>query len=83
MTNRSKAITGVSGVTVAILIFHFAHVINLITETNNALSDDAFKNISSNIILRDSFGNADTISLEKYLNDEKNKNIYDDTISHK
>jgi len=55
----------------------------LITETNNALSDDAFKNISSNIILRDSFGNADTISLEKYLNDEKNKNIYDDTISHK
>ena len=83
MTNRSKAITGVSGLTVAILIFHFAHVINLITEANDALSDNAFKNIHSNIILRDSFGNADTIPLEKYLDDEKNKNIYDDTISHK
>jgi hypothetical protein len=83
MTNRSKAITGVSGLTVLLFIFHFAHVINLITEANDALSDDAFKNIHSNIILRDSFGNADTIPLEKYLDDEKNKSIYDDTISHK
>ena len=67
MNNKTKVITGISGIAIILTTLEIFHVIFSVKEASEPKPEDVFKNAPVYIIQKDSTGKTDTLLMQDYL----------------